>query len=265
MDQAVPVLRSKLLDAAGVAHGFSTREGGVSVGPYASMNLGWSVGDDPRAVEENHQRLAAAIGHERSALRLATQVHGASVLDADSVTRDRRSEPPGTGHDALVTRSAGTAIGVRTADCVPILVADPATGAVAAIHAGWRGVVQGVVGNAIEALAPDPTGRGRLVAAIGPHIRAERFEVGQDVAQQIAEASDASVVIAGTPRPHVDLARAIRIQLERAGLAASHIDDVGGCTLAEPERFHSHRRDGDKSGRMLSVVVAGVIVAGTPT
>jgi YfiH family protein len=255
--QSSGILRSALLTAAGVAHGFSTRVGGVSVGPYASMNLGWSVGDDPRAVEENHQRLAAAVGHERTALRLATQAHGPAVLDTDATSRDRRSEPPGTGHDALVARRQGVAVGVRTADCVPVLVANPATGAVAAIHAGWRGVVAGVVPAALEVLAPDASARGGLVAAIGPHIRVDRFEVGADVAKQIADASDASVIVPREPRPHVDLARAIRIQLERAGLDAKNIDDVGGCTLAEPERFHSHRRDGEKSGRMLSVIVAG--------
>ncbi len=256
MSDAPLILRSPLLDASGFAHGFSTRVGGVSVGPYASMNVGWALGDDPRAVEENHQLLAAAIGHARAALRLATQVHGASVLDTDVVTRDRRSEPPGSGHDALVARTAGVAVGVRTADCVPILVADPATGAVAAIHAGWRGVVAAVVPAALEVLAPDRATRGRLLAVIGPHIRPDRFEVGQDVAEQIARASDASVVLPRSPRPHVDLARAIRVQLERAGLDASRIDDVGGCTLGEPERFHSHRRDGERSGRMLSVIVA---------
>lgn len=250
------VLRSALLDAAHVAHGFSTRLGGVSVGPYASMNLGWSVGDDPRAVEENHQRLAAAVGHDRAALRVATQVHGARVLDTDVVGRDRKSEPPGSGHDALVARTDGVAIGVRTADCVPILVADRTTGAVAAIHAGWRGVVGGVIDSALDVLVPDRSARGSLVAAIGPHIRVDRFEVGDDVASQIAKASDPTVVVAGSPRPHVDLARAVRIQLERAGIDAANIDDVGGCTLAEAERFHSHRRDGERSGRMLSVIVA---------
>lgn len=250
------VLRSPALDALGFQHGFSTRLGGVSVGPYASMNLGWSVGDDPRAVEENHRLLAAALGHDRSALRLATQVHGVSVLDTDAVGRDRRSEPPGTGHDALVARARGVAVGVRTADCVPVLVADPETGSVAAIHAGWRGVVGGVVPAALEVLAPDPTVRARLVAVIGPHIRSERFEVGTDVARQIAGASDASVVIPRDPRPHVDLARAIGVQLARAGIDPTRVHDVGGCTLAEPERFHSHRRDGERSGRMLSVIVA---------
>lgn len=250
------ILRSALLARHGFPHGFSTRLGGVSVGPYASMNLGWTVGDDPRAVEENHQLLAAAIGIDRSGLRLATQVHGASVLDTDAAPRDRRSEPPGTGHDALVARARGIAVGVRTADCVPILVGDPETGAVAAIHAGWRGVVAGVVGAALEVLAPEPASRARLVACIGPHIRVERFEVGEDVAAKIAAVSEPSVIVPGSPRPHADLAKAVRVQLVRAGLAEAGVDDVGGCTLGEADRFHSHRRDGERSGRMLSIVAA---------
>lgn len=250
------ILRSALLTRHGFPHGFSTRLGGVSVGPYASMNLGWTVGDDPRAVEENHQILAAALGVDRSALRLATQVHGASVLDTDAAPRDRRSEPPGTGHDALVARAEGVAVGVRTADCVPILVADPQTGAVLVIHAGWRGLVAGVVPAALEVLAPDGAARARLVACIGPHIRVEGFEVGEDVAAKIAGASDASAIVAASPRPHADLAKAVRVQLARAGLVEANVDDVGGCTLAEPERFHSHRRDGERSGRMLSVIAA---------
>ncbi len=250
------ILRSALLARHGFLHGFSTRLGGVSVGPYASMNLGWTVGDDPRAVEENHQILAAEIGVDRSALRLATQVHGAAVLDTDAAPRDRRSEPPGTGHDALVARAADVGVGVRTADCVPILVADPERGAVAAIHAGWRGVVAGVVPAAIEVLAPDHASRARLVACVGPHIRAERFEVGADVASQIAAASEPATITSGGTRPHADLAHAVLVQLVRAGLAEANVDDVGGCTLGEPERFHSHRRDGERSGRMLSVIVA---------
>jgi YfiH family protein len=193
-------------------------------------------------------------------------VHGAGVLEVlsldEGARRERSSEPPlpdGTrrGHDALVAREEGLAVGVRTADCVPILVADPSSGAVAAIHAGWRGVVAGVIPSAIEVLCPSPAARGQLVAAIGPHIRAERFEVGRDVADAIAKVSDGSVVIAGaTPKPHVDLARAVRVQLGRLGLDERRIDDVGGCTWQEAERFHSHRRDGERSGRMLSVVVA---------
>ncbi len=245
------VLRSDRLFAHGFAHGFTTRIGGVSEGPFASLNLARNVGDDPRAVEENHARLAAAVGYAQDALREASQVHGASVLvgcRAESAAAQRACTA-----DALVARESGIAVGVRTADCVPVLVADPDSGAVAAIHAGWRGVVAHVVARAVEALGGDPA---RLVAAIGPHIRLASFEVSSDVAAQIAAVSVPEVVEAREPRPHVDLARAVRVQIVRAGLVEANVDDVGGDSFAEAARFHSHRRDGERSGRQLSVIVA---------
>jgi YfiH family protein len=245
------VVRSALLDRHGFAHGFSTRVGGVSEGPFASLNLARNVGDDLAAVEENYARVAKAIGYDVSRLREATQVHGAEIVFAETSVDAETARA--WKADALVCREAGTAVGVRTADCVPILVADPATGAVAAIHAGWRGVVAHVVTRAIAALGGDPSA---LVAAIGPHIRLASFEVSEDVAVQIAAASTADVVDFRVPRPHVDLARAVRAQLLAIGLEAANVDDVGGDTFAEAARFHSHRRDGERSGRQLSAIVA---------
>jgi hypothetical protein len=144
-------------------------------------------------------------------------------------------------------------VGVRTADCVPILVGDLESGAVLAIHAGWRGVVAGVVPAGLSKL-----GGRALVAAIGPHIRGPSFEVGPDVKDQIAAAGGVDVVVGTSPagRPLVDLCRAIRAQLARAGVDEAHVDDVGGCTLTEPARFFSFRRDGQRSGRHLAVIVA---------
>lgn len=245
------VVRSELLTRHGFPHGFATRVGGVSEGAFASLNLARNVGDDLAAVEENHRRLAGAVGYAIERLREATQVHGADVVlarieqDAEA-TRARRA-------DALVSREAGLAVGVRTADCVPILVGDPTTGAVTAIHAGWRGVTGRVAERALDQLGGD---RSSLVAAIGPHIRLASFEVSDDVAVEIAAASEPGVVEARSPRPHVDLARAVRAQLVALGLVARNIDDVGGDTFAEADRFHSHRRDGERSGRQLSVIVA---------
>jgi hypothetical protein len=146
------------------------------------------------------------------------------------------------------------------ADCVPILLADEASGAVAAIHAGWRGVTRGVVKAAVERLGA----RGRLVAAIGPCIGACCFEVGRDVAEQIALAAPGARVIAskgrsddGTARDdkaHVDLRAAVRAQLVAAGVESARIEDVPGCTKHEAGRFHSFRRDGAHSGRMLAAI-----------
>jgi YfiH family protein len=244
------VIRSRLLSEHGLLHGFSTRLGGVSAPPFDSLNLGRAVGDDARAVAENHRRLAHAIGYDVARLYETSQVHGASVREiaiGEDVARVRAVEA-----DALIARASGDAVGVRTADCVPILIADVASGAVSAVHAGWRGVVGGVISVALRALAArDP------ICAIGPHIRVASFEVGEDVASEIAAAvPGVDVVDRRRARPHVDLARAVVAQLEALGVARDRIDDVGGDTSLESQRFHSHRRDGARSGRHLSVIVA---------
>lgn len=256
----IDVLESALLTAAGFAHGFSLRTGGVSRPPFHSANLGRAVGDEPEHVAENHRRLAARVGYRVQDLYESSQVHGAVVLESSerSVAQVRAMEA-----DALIARAAPRAVGVRTADCVPLLIGDRRTGAVAAVHAGWRGVVAGVAVAAVRALiassgtASSGSRGGDLVVAIGPHIRPDRFEVGDDVAEQIRGAAlGAQVIVGRSPagRPLLDLTRALRAQLN--GLGVEHIDDVGGCTLAEPERCFSYRRDGASSGRHLSVIVA---------
>lgn len=240
-------LSSELLARHGFSHGFSLRTGGVSEGAFATLNLGRTVGDEPARVAENVRRFAGAIGADVARLFEVSQVHGRAVVRvtaSSEVEAVRKIEA-----DALVTSVAGAAIGVRTADCVPVLIGDRDSGAVAAVHAGWRGVVAGVLDVALDALGAD---RGSLVAAIGPHIRL--FEVGDEVAGQIAAAARGEdVIIPRTPRPHVDLAKAVRAQLRARGVL--EIDDVGGCTLSEPERFFSHRRDAGRTGRHLSAIV----------
>lgn len=253
----VLVIGSERLAREGFAHGFSTRIGGVSSPPFDTLNLGRTVGDDPERVAENHRRLARTIGYDLARLYESTQVHGRAVrvlAPGEDVGAVRASEA-----DALVATEAEAAVGVRTADCVPVLVADPETGAVAAIHAGWRGIVAGVIDAAIVALARRAGAPiRRLVAAIGPHIRTTSFEVGEDVAAQIAAAAgDAAVVVrGGGQKPRVDLARAVIARLVALGFDRDRVDDVGGDTFAEADRFYSHRREGSRSGRHLSVIVA---------
>lgn len=244
-------LRSALLARHGFAHGFSLRTGGVSEGPFATLNLGRSVGDDPLAVAENARRFAEAIGVDLARLHEVSQVHGRAVLsvapEAD-VSSSRSVEA-----DALVARG-GAAAAVRTADCMPILVAHPPSGAVAAVHAGWRGVVARVLDAAIDAMGVPPE---ELLAAIGPHIRAEAFEIGEDVAREIAaSACGADVILPRSPRPHADLARAVRAQLAARGVADDRVDDVGGCTLTDAARFFSHRRDAGRTGRHLAAIAS---------
>jgi YfiH family protein len=248
-------LRAPRLHRAGFLHGFSTRLGGTSAPPFDSMNLGRSVGDEPERVQENHARLAKSVGYDAARLFERSQVHGADVYvvrEGDEPALVRAGES-----DAIVTRLAGTAVGVRVADCVPVLLADPESGAVAAAHAGWRGVVAGVVTATVEALSSLGAEPARLLAAIGPSIGPCCFEVGDEVASAVAEsAGDGLVLRGGGPRkPHVDLWRAVEHQLYRAGVRT--IDTLGQCTMCDPDRFFSFRRDGERSGRMLGVIVAG--------
>lgn len=248
----MPILRSHLLLEHGFAHAFPER-----VVDDAALRAALGVGD----------------------IVQAKQVHGARAVLASEAAAQ-----PGAEADALVARAARAAhaVGVRVADCVPVLVADPSTGDVAAIHAGWRGVVGGVLRAGIHALVDRREGaRGApaLVAAIGPCIGACCFEVGPDVAAAIAAASPpasaanreraprepaggavgvgsvlrSDLGVAG--KPHVDLRVAVRAQLVALGLEPRRIEDVPGCTKHEAARFHSYRRDGADSGRMLAAVV----------
>lgn len=244
------VLRSQKLAELGFAHGFSTRSGGASLGPYASLNLGRSVGDELGHVEENRRRFASWVGYAPAALFEVDQVHGAVVrqVDPDQDPARVRSE----AGDALVA-CAGAAIGVRTADCVPVLIADPGTRQVAAVHAGWRGVVAGVVPAAVAALsAASGAPASRLWAAVFPHIRSCCFEVGVDVAEQLARCAPGTAAAS-----HMALDAIVRSQLLAAGLAAAQLDDISGCTCCDAERFFSFRRDGQVSGRHLTAIVAG--------
>jgi polyphenol oxidase len=231
---AVALLRSKLLQAAGFSHAFPER--GATDAELA-QELGLPPGSPSGIVQ-------------------ARQVHGGDVVEISEA--GEAGDAPGREADALVGRaSAGGAlvvVGVRVADCVPILVADEARGDVAAIHAGWRGVVCGVVRAGVERLGPAR----QLVAAIGPSIGPCCFEVGRDVAEQIAQASHGAPVIARVAgeKAYVDLRAAVRAQLAALGLEEGRIEDVPGCTKHEPARFHSFRRDGARSGRLLSAIVA---------
>jgi YfiH family protein len=256
------LLRSSALGALGVAHGFNLRTGGASVGPFASFNLARSVGDDPAAVANNLDRFARALCIETRQLFETSQVHGAAVRVigvGEDPAAVRKEEA-----DALATAEAGVAVGIRIADCVPVLLLDALTGAVGAAHAGWRGVVQEVVPRALErvlALGGERSRASQVRAAIFPHIRACCFEVGAEVAEQLAASTaranaPASVIDTSRAKPHVDLAAIVRGQLASAGVPLDQIDDVPGCTRCEPERFFSFRRDGQRSGRHIAAIVA---------
>src|SRR6478609_8548587 len=246
-------LESALLREAGFRHAFFTRNGGVSAGAYSSLSFSVAAGDSDENVKQNLQRAAAELGVASPRIHFLSQVHGrvAHILSGAEV----QSELIQREGDALVSRAPGLACGVRSADCVPVLLADRRSGAVAAAHAGWRGAVSGIVSSAVEALrsiAPNPD----LLAAIGPHISLAAFEVSEDVAETLAKASrDPQIVDRSRAKPHVDLRRMLRAELRAQGLTETAIDDVWGCTMLQPEHFFSFRRDGKASGRHLSAIV----------
>lgn len=258
-DNGVVSYRSPLLAELGVVHAFSTRVGGVSEGRYAGLNLGslakGSETDANARVSENFRRLRAAVGLERVPRIAVRQVHGAEVHVADETIPHERAAPAA---DAIVTAHPRRMLTIRTADCVPILLADATGRRIAAVHAGWRSIVAGVVERTVAALQQklgvEP---GDLTAAVGPSIGAAHFEVGEEVAAAF-EAADLGASVRREPgaRPHIDLRAAVRVQLCRAGVAGDRIDATDACTYADAATFYSHRRDGEPTGRMAAVIAA---------
>jgi YfiH family protein len=248
----VRVLQSSLLARHGFRHGFATREGGVSAPPFDTLNLGFHLGDDDGAVGENRARFAKSLDLSIDRLFEQRQVHGNQAREI--ALSDRPQKIASLEGDALIAREEGLAVAARTADCVPLLLAHPRSGDVAAVHAGWRGVLAGVAASAVRGLGHAPA---EMIAAIGPHIRVGAFEIGEEVASQMERAARGRPVVKRSGRkPHGDLAAMIRVQLWDCGIPLAAIDDVGGCTHDDARSFFSHRRDGGKTGRHLSVVVA---------
>lgn len=256
----VVTYRSDRLREVGVRHAFSTRIGGLSEGPFASLNLGYltkdDAPDDNTSVAENFRRLRRAIGCERDIRVQARQVHGNRVWTPPAEPLRLRETPEA---DAIASDRPGTMLTIRVADCVPILMSSRDGKAVAAVHAGWRGIVAGVLPAAVRAMeerfGADPAS---IIAAIGPCISAEHFEVGPEVADAFRE-SDLAEVIDEQPdtRPHIDLSAAAALQLQRSGVLPDRIDSSDRCTYRDAGEFFSHRRDRGRTGRMAAVIAPG--------
>jgi YfiH family protein len=243
---------SPLLARRGVPHAFATRVGGVSPPPFDSLNLGnpsdGHARDDWDRIHENYRRLHAAIswtGRERVWVH---QVHGGEVAQ---VCCDG-AFTSGAAADAIVGDDPQRLLAVRVADCVPVLVATDDGRRVAAIHAGWRGVVAGIVSRAIANL-PAPAA---LVAAIGPCIGKTAFEVGPEVLDAFNGEFEREAPLERDPsgKGRVDLREAVRLQLIRAGLSPERIDTTDRCTHRDADEFYSHRRERGVTGRMAAVI-----------
>ena len=212
---------------------FSTREGGVSEGPYASLNLGRATADEPERVNENRRRLCAEVGAEPDALAMNYQHHSADVLRARAGSRDEHG-------DGIWTDERGLPVLALAADCLPIALAraNGSQPALALLHAGWRGLLEGIVPAGVSAL-----GGGTVAAAIGPAIGPCCYEVGEDVAGRFRRAFGVGLYRDG----RLDLWTAAERALGAAGCA--RVDRVDLCTACSPERFFSHRRDEGITGR----------------
>ena len=237
------IIQSPLL--AGFPHGFTTRGGGASSGPFESLNLGGQVGDDPGRVAENWARLERETGLRFARVR---QVHGARAVRADAPTH------PVDEADVVVSRAPGVAACVSVADCVPVLLADPETGAVAAVHAGWRGTIARAAAEGVRALAREAGApASRLLATVGPAIGPCCYEVSPDLAARFRDALGPETVREG-PAPRLDLWRANVLVLRAQGVAAERIELLSRCTACERDLFFSHRRDAGRTGRQVAFI-----------
>jgi YfiH family protein len=224
----------------GIRHGFFTRAGGVSEGVYESLNGGVGSEDSPAKVAENRARMAKHLGVAPDRFLTCYQIQSPEVVVAE--TPWPSNERPRA--DAIVTRTPNLAIGISTADCGPVLLAEPEARVIGAAHAGWRGALTGVIEQTVAAMEKLGAKRGRIVAAAGPMIRQPNYEVGQDLIDRFV-ATDPNTIRFFKPaqRPGhsmFDLAGYVVSRLRRAEIA--EIEDLGHCTYADPAQFYSYRR-----------------------
>jgi len=238
-----------------VPHGFSLRHGGVSAPPYASLNFGRATRDEPAHVRANYGRLAANLGVALGNLRTVSQVHGDAVHLAMPGTGGEALAPPECEADAVWTDAPETWTSVLTADCVPILLVDPVHHRVGAVHSGWKGTLAEISLRLVERWREQGSEPAKLLAAVGPSIRRCCYSVSASLAADFASAFGSDVVVEEAGVARLDLAGAVVRSLERAGLAAAHIDVLPSCTACEPAHYFSHRRDEGVTGRHLNFVM----------
>lgn len=240
-----------LSDLPGIRHGFFGRAGGVSSGDFAGLNVSLSVGDDPASVTANRDIVSGTMG--LGSLMILRQTHSTRVE-----TLAGPIAPSSLDADAMVTATPGLALAILTADCTPILFADPEAGVIGAAHAGWRGAVEGIIGNTIAAMIALGAAPARIRAAIGPTISGPNYEVGETFRADFLALHPGGAHHFLSPeggRPHFDLPGFVAEQLAAAGIGS--IVNLGACTYAAPERYFSHRyatHRGTSTGRQIAVI-----------
>jgi YfiH family protein len=237
-------------------HAFSTRSGGVSRSPEGALNLGHVPWDSPGNVVENRRRFLSAHGLAPDSLATVAQYHSAEFHIIKTPLRQWNPSTPG---DALLSRESRVALAVLVADCIPVLLFDPATHVIAAVHAGWRGTLARILTTTVHGmrteLGVDPS---RLLAAYGPGIRSCCFEVGSEVVEAFTAAFPG--IPLSCPHPvrrekyFLDLPRALDSQLSDSGVMLHNRFDLGLCTCCHPEHFFSYRRESQSSGRLMALI-----------
>lgn len=238
----------------GISSAFFGRRGGVSQGLYDSLNIGFNTNDDPLALRENRRRIAETVGTTLERLFVPNQIHGTGVItvDASGPTNDKEHA------DAIITRTPGIAIGVVTADCGPILLADPQARVIGAVHAGWRSALGGVLEAAITAMEKIGAERNRIEASIGPMISRTSYAVREDFRTSFLRADQNNDIFFTDSQEQIffDLPGYIHNRLRHCGIASITAHDI--CTCANEAHFFSHRRSLQRReadcGRQMSVI-----------
>lgn len=245
-------LSAALATLSGVRHGFFGRQGGRSTGIFASLNTSMSSGDDLNRVAHNRSQAVETLGFHPASLATARQVHSSAVLVL--------TKPPSGNEaaDAMVANVSGVTLGILTADCVPILLADPQAGVIGAAHAGWKGAVERIVASTVNAMVGLGADPGHITAAIGPAISLANYEVGPQFAADLLArypAAESRITRPDGGREHFDLPGFVADQLRGAGVGRIH--DLGICTYADSGRYFSHRRathEGTTTGRQIALI-----------
>ena len=258
-DGPAPLCARTLGAMDAVRHGFLTRQGGVSEGPFASLNCGLASGDARRRVAVNRNRAAGAVAPEADALCTVRQHHGSAAAVVEAPWRDGE----GPAADAMVTRAPGLILGVLTADCAPVLLADADARVVGAVHAGWRGALGGVIEAAVAAMTGLGARRERIAAALGPCIAQDSYEVGPEFPALIGtdENPPDGLFAPAARRGHFyfDLAGYVTCRLEAAGVGP--VEVLGHDTCADGERFFSYRRARLNGEHEFGVELSGIALA----
>lgn len=251
-----PIVARNLAGLRGIRHGFFTCAGGCSNGIYAGLNCGIGSRDDTERVLENRARVARHLGAADPAVVTLYQVHsGLAVAVTSAIAREDLPQA-----DAVVTATPGLAVGVLTADCTPVLFADPTAGVIAAAHAGWRGAAGGIIEATVAKMEELGAVRSSIVAAVGPCISQSAYEVGEDFEAALAKAdTESGRHFAKGPagKARFDLPGYVAARLARAGIV--NVELQAACTYADESKFYSyrrstHRREADY-GRQISAIV----------